>query len=149
MPKPTDLGAGHRKKIVRQHRDLRRVLQAVLLATGGSDSPDGRRFSVLVGLTLRLQNMLERHVAFEEQTLIAHLPPENRQRLDRLASDHRRQRTELSILAKLAFQNNAQPGVPQAFRALINDFLVDMDDEERDLLNGVRRRSRREPMETR
>ena len=149
MSNPAGLGPAQRKKIIRQHRDLRRVLRAILAATEEPDAHEGRRFSMLVSLTVRLQNVLDRHLAFEEQALGAHLNTEDPQALKRLASAHRRQRTELSILAKLAFQDVAQVGVPQAFRALIDDLLADMDAEERDLLNGVRRRPRREPTETR
>jgi hemerythrin HHE cation binding domain-containing protein len=148
MSNPAGLGPAQRKKLIRQHRDLRRVLRAILGATDEPDAHEGRRFSMLVSLTVRLQNMLDRHLAFEEQVLGAHLTTEDPQALMGLASAHRRQRTELSVLAKLAFHNVAQAGVPQAFRALIDDLLIDMDVEERDLLRGVRGRLIRKSPQT-
>jgi Mg2+/Co2+ transporter CorC len=96
---------------------------------------------VLVGLALRLQNMLERHFTFEETILLPHFLVEDPARVDRLVNDHRRQRAELSILAKLAFQNVGLARVGQAFRCLIHNILAEMDDEERNLLRGVRRRT--------
>jgi Mg2+/Co2+ transporter CorC len=95
---------------------------------------------VLVGLALRLQNMLEKHATFEEAVLVPHFLIEDPVRVDRLINEHRRQRAELSILAKLAFQNVGLPRVGQAFRYLIRNILTEMDDEERELFRGVRRR---------
>ena len=148
MSNPAGLGPAQSKKIISQHRDLRRVLRATLAATHEPDAHEGRRFSMLVSLTVRLQNMLDRHLAFEEQVLGAHLTTEDPQALKRLASAHRRQRTELSVLAMLAFRNVAPAGVNQALRALIEDLLVDMDVEERDFLRGVRGRPLRKSPQT-
>ena len=145
MKQPIELAANERRKILRQHRDLRRVLEATLSATDDTEEPGSRKLSVLVGLALRLQNMLERHFTFEETILLPHFLVEDPARVDRLVNDHRRQRAELSILAKLAFQNVGLARVGQAFRCLIHNILAEMDDEERDLLRGVRRRTASNP----
>jgi len=142
MPEPIELGADQRRKLLRQHRDLRRVLEATLSATEDTESPGARRLPVLVGLALRLQNMLERHATFEEAVLVPHFLIVDPARVDRLVNDHRRQRAELSVLAKLAFQNVGLPRVGQAFRSLIRNILTEMDDEERELFRGVRRRGK-------
>jgi hypothetical protein len=141
MKEPIALTADERRKILRQHRDLRRVLEATLAATEDTEAAGSRRLSVLVGLALRLQNMLERHFNFEETILLPHFLVEDPARVDRLVNDHRRQRAELSVLAKLAFQNVGLARVGQAFRCLIHNMLAEMDDEERSLLRGVRRRT--------
>jgi hypothetical protein len=141
MKEPIELAANQRRKILRQHRDLRRVLEATLSATEDTETAGTRRLSVLVGLALRLQNMLERHFTFEEAILLPHFLVEDPARVDRLVNDHRRQRAELSVLAKLAFQNVGLARVGQAFRCLIHHILSEMDDEERVLLRGVRRRT--------
>jgi Hemerythrin HHE cation binding domain len=144
MPEPTiELSADQRRKLLRQHRDLRRVLEVTLSATEDTDSQGAKRLPVLVCLALRLQNMLERHATFEEAVLVPHFLAHDPGRVDRLINDHRRQRAELSILAKLAFQNVGLPRVGQAFRCLIRNILTEMDDEERELFRGVRRRSTR------
>jgi hemerythrin HHE cation binding domain-containing protein len=143
MPEqPIELGADQRRKLLRQHRDLRKVLEVTLSATEDTEAPGTKRLPVLVGLALRLQNMLERHATFEEAVLVPHFLVEDPARVDRMINDHRRQRAELSILAKLAFQNVGLPRVGQAFRALIRNILTEMDDEERELFRGVRRRSK-------
>ncbi|HET6148700.1 MAG TPA: hemerythrin domain-containing protein [Polyangia bacterium] len=144
MPVSIELSADQRRKLLRQHRDLRKVLEVTLLATEDNEETPGiRRLPVLVGLALRLQNMLERHATFEEGVLVPHLLIEDPARVDRLINDHRRQRAELSILAKLAFQNIGLSRVGQAFRFLIRSILTEMDDEERELFRGVRRRASR------
>jgi hypothetical protein len=142
MPESIELGADQRRKLLRQHRDLRRVLEATLSATEDNESPGMRRLPVLVALALRLQHMLERHATFEEAVLVPHFLVVDPSRVDRLINDHRRQRAELSILAKLAFQNVGLPRVGQAFRSLIRNILAEMDDEERELFRGVRRRGK-------
>ena len=142
MPETIELGADQRRKLLRQHRDLRRVLEATLSATEDTESPGMKRLPVLVGLALRLQNMLERHATFEEAVLVPHFLVVDPTRVDRLINDHRRQRAELSVLAKLAFQNVGLPRVGQAFRSLIRNILAEMDDEERELFRGVRRRAK-------
>ena len=149
MPEPIELSADQRRKLLRQHRDLRRVLEVTLSATEDNESPSARRLPVLVGLALRLQNMLERHATFEEGVLVPHFLVEDPARVDRLINEHRRQRAELSILAKLAFQNVGLPRVGQAFRFLIRNILTEMDDEERELFRGVRRRVNRGATEAR
>ena len=143
MPVSIELSADQRRKLLRQHRDLRKVLEVTLSATEDNEAPGIRRLPVLVGLALRLQNMLERHATFEEAVLVPHFLIEDPGRVDRLINDHRRQRAELSILAKLAFQNVGLPRVGQAFRFLIRSILTEMDDEERELFRGVRRRANR------
>lgn len=143
MADSIELTADQRRKLLRQHRDLRRVLEVTLSATEDNDEPGTRRLPVLVGLALRLQHMLERHATFEEAVLVPHFLVEDPGRVDRLINDHRRQRAELSILAKLAFQNVGLPRVGQAFRFLIRNILTEMDDEERELFRGVRRRGAR------
>jgi Mg2+/Co2+ transporter CorC len=148
MKEPIELAANERRKILRQHRDLRRVLEATLSATEDTESAGTRKLSVLVGLALRLQNMLERHFTFEEAILLPHFLIEEPARIDRLVNDHRRQRAELSVLAKLAFQNVGLARVGQAFRCLIHNMLSEMDDEERELLRGVRRRTMTGPVRT-
>jgi hypothetical protein len=143
MPEAIELTADQRRKLLRQHRDLRKVLEVTLSATEDNEAPGFKRLPVLVGLALRLQNMLERHATFEEAVLVPHFLIEDPGRVDRLINDHRRQRAELSILAKLAFQNVGLPRVGQAFRFLIRSILTEMDDEERELFRGVRRRASR------
>jgi hypothetical protein len=143
MSDPIELSADQRRKLLRQHRDLRRVLEVTLSATEDNEAPGLKRLPVLVGLALRLQNMLERHATFEEAVLVPHFLVEDPARVDRLINDHRRQRAELSVLAKLAFQNVGLPRVGQAFRFLIRGILTEMDDEERELFRGVRRRGSR------
>ena len=138
--RPVALAPGARRKVLRQHRDLRRVLEVTLSATDAEEAPGSRRLPQLVALALRLQNMLDRHFAFEESVLIPHFLVEDPARVDHLVDDHRRQRAELSVLAKLAFQNVALPNMGHAFRCLIQKILAEMEDEERELLNGVRRR---------
>jgi Hemerythrin HHE cation binding domain len=144
MVAPSELSSEQRRKLLRQHRDLRRVLEVTLSATeeaADSDSPGDRRLPLLVALALRLQNMLDRHFAFEESVLIPHFMVADPSRVDHLVDDHRKQRAELSVLAKLAFQNADLPRMGQAFRCLIQKILAEMDEEERDLLRGVRRRA--------
>jgi iron-sulfur cluster repair protein YtfE (RIC family) len=148
MKEPIELAANERRKILRQHRDLRRVLEATLSATEDTESAGTRKLSVLVGLALRLQNMLERHFTFEETILLPHFLAEDPARVDRMVNDHRRQRAELSVLAKLAFQKVGLARVGQAFRCLIHNMLAEMDDEERELLSGVRRRTVTGPVRT-
>ena len=138
---PVALVRSARRKILRQHRDLRRVLEITLSATEVAEAPGSRRLPLLVALALRLQNMLDRHFAFEESVLIPHFLAGDPTRVDHLVDEHRRQRAELAVLAKLAFQNVALPNMGQAFRCLIQTILVEMDEEERDLLHGVRRRA--------
>jgi len=137
---PVALARSARRKILRQHRDLRRVLDVTMSATEAVEAPGSRRLPQLVALALRLQNLLDRHFAFEESVLIPHFLVEDPARVDHLVNDHRKQRAELSVLAKLAFQNVGLPNMGQAFRCLIQKILAEMEDEERDLLNGVRRR---------
>ncbi len=137
---PVALARGARRKILRQHRDLRRVLDITLSATEAAEAPAARRLPLLVALALRLQNMLDRHFAFEESVLIPHFLADDPSRVDHLVDDHRRQRAELSVLAKLAFQNVSLPNMGAAFRCLIEKIGADMEGEERELLNGVRRR---------
>ena len=137
----SELSTEQRRKLLRQHRDLRRVLEVTLSATEGTESSGDRRLPLLVALALRLQNMLDRHFAFEESVLIPHFLVVDPTRIDHLVDDHRRQRAELSVLAKLAFQNADLPRMGQAFRCLIQKILAEMDDEERELLRGVRRRT--------
>jgi hypothetical protein len=143
MPEPIELSAEQRRKLLRQHRDLRKVLEVTLSATDDNEAPGVKRLPVLVALALRLQNMLERHATFEEAVLVPHFLIEDPARVDRMINDHRRQRAELSVLAKLAFQNVGLPRVGQAFRFLIRSILTEMDDEERELFRGVRRRASR------
>ncbi len=137
---PVALARSARRKILRQHRDLRRVLEITASATEAAEAPGSRRLPLLVALALRLQNMLDRHFAFEESVLIPHFLADDPPRVDHLVAEHRQQRAELALLAKLAFQNVALPNMGQAFRCLIQKIVADMDDEERELLNGVRRR---------
>jgi hypothetical protein len=144
---PVALARSARRKILRQHRDLRRVLEITLSATEADEAPVARRLPVLVALALRLQNMLDRHFAFEESVLIPHFLAEDPARVDHLVEEHRRQRAELSVLAKLAFQNVALPNMGQAFRCLIEKINADMEEEERELLHGVRRRAPAKPRE--
>ncbi len=143
----SELSTEQRRKLLRQHRDLRRVLEVTLSATEGteSESSGDRRLPLLVALALRLQNMLDRHFAFEESVLIPHFLVVDPTRVDHLVDDHRRQRAELSVLAKLAFQNADLPRMGQAFRCLIQKILAEMDEEERELLRGVRRRTGARP----
>jgi hypothetical protein len=143
MPDSIELGPEQRRKLLRQHRDLRKVLEVTLLATEDDEAPGIKRLPVLVALALRLQHMLERHATFEEAVLVPHFLIEDPARVDRMINDHRRQRAELSILSKLAFQNVGLPRVGQAFRFLIRNILTEMDDEERELFRGVRRRGTR------
>jgi hypothetical protein len=139
---PVALAGSVRRKILRQHRDLRRVLEITLSATeAAEEAPGARRLPLLVALALRLQNMLDRHFAFEESVLIPHFLVEDPARVDHLVDDHRKQRAELSVLAKLAFQNVALQNMGQAFRCLIEKINADMEAEERELLHGVRRRA--------
>jgi len=59
---PVALARSARRKILRQHRDLRRVLEITLSATeAAEEAPGARRLPLLVALALRLQNMLDRH----------------------------------------------------------------------------------------
>jgi hypothetical protein len=141
------LARSARRKILRQHRDLRRVLEITLSATEAAEAPGARRLPLLVALALRLQNMLDRHFAFEESVLIPHFLVEDPARVDHLVDEHRRQRAELSVLAKLAFQNVSLPNMGQAFRCLIEKIRAEMEEEERELLHGVRRRAPAKPRE--
>ncbi len=138
---PIALARSARRKILRQHRDLRRVLEITLSATEVAEAPGSRRLPLLVALALRLQNMLDRHFAFEESVLIPHFLVEDPPRVDHLVDEHRRQRAELAVLAKLAFQNVALPNMGEAFRCLIETINAEMEEEERELLHGVRRRA--------
>lgn len=140
MNAPIGVAKSERRKILRQHRDLRRVLEVTVAATEAVEEPGTRRLPLLVALALRLQNMLDRHFAFEESVLIPYFLVEDPARVDHLVDEHRRQRAELSVLAKLAFQDIGLPRMGQAFRCLIQKILAEMDDEERELLHGVRRR---------
>jgi hypothetical protein len=145
---PVALARSARRKILRQHRDLRRVLEITLSATeAAEEAPGARRLPLLVALALRLQNMLDRHFAFEESVLIPHFLAEDPTRVDHLVDEHRKQRAELSVLAKLAFQNVSLPNMGQAFRCLIEKILAEMEEEERELLHGVRRRAPAKPRE--
>jgi len=144
---PAALARSARRKILRQHRDLRRVLEITLSATDVAEAPGTRLLPLLVALALRLQNMLDRHFAFEESVLIPHFLADDPARVDHLVDEHRRQRAELAVLAKLAFQNVALPNMGQAFRCLIEKIHADMEEEERDLLHGVRRRAPAKPRE--
>ena len=144
---PVALATSARRKILRQHRDLRRVLEITLSATDTAEVPVPRRLPLLVALALRLQNMLDRHFAFEESVLIPHFLAEDPARVDHLVDEHRKQRAELALLAKLAFQNVASPNMGQAFRCLIEKVNADMEEEERELLHGVRRRAPAKPRE--
>jgi len=145
---PVALARSARRKILRQHRDLRRVLEITLSATeAAEEAPGTRRLPLLVALALRLQNMLDRHFAFEESVLIPHFLVEDPARVDHLVDEHRKQRAELSVLAKLAFQNVSLPNMGQAFRCLIETIHADMEEEELELLHGVRRRAPATPRE--
>ncbi len=143
---PVALARSARRKILRQHRDLRRVLEITLSATEVAEAPGARRLPLLVALALRLQNMLDRHFAFEESVLIPHFLAEDPARVDYLVDEHRRQRAELSVLAKLAFQNVSLPNMGQAVPAR-SKIQADMEEEERELLHGVRRRAPAKPRE--
>jgi hypothetical protein len=91
--------------------------------------------------------MLDRHFAFEESVLIPHFLAEDPPRVDHLMDEHRKQRAELAVLAKLAFQNVSLPNMGEAFRCLIEKINADMEEEERELLHGVRRRAPAKPRE--
>ena len=86
---PVALARSARRKILRQHRDLRRVLEITLSATEVAEAPGARRLPLLVALALRLQNMLDRHFAFEESVLIPHFLAEDPARVDHLVDEHR------------------------------------------------------------
>ena len=69
-----ELHAGERRKILRQHRDLRLVLTATIKAAG-ADRGDGQQLQSLVALGVRLGRMLGLHLAFEATALRPHLRP--------------------------------------------------------------------------
>ena len=139
----SELGPTERRKILRQHRDLRRVLAVIVEATRDTERGEAQRSPLLVGLGLRLQSMLERHAAFEEGVLAAHFGAVDRARIDALIGEHRRQRAELSLLTKISFGNMRLGRIGLAFRWLAKNILKGMDVEERQLFGPrlVRRRA--------
>jgi hypothetical protein len=139
----TELGPTERRKILRQHRDLRRVLAVIVEATRDTERSEAQRSPLLVALGLRLQSMLERHAAFEEAVLSAHFCAADRFRIDALVGEHRRQRAELSLLTKISFGNMRLGRIGLAFRWLAKNILKGMDVEERQLFGArlVRRRT--------
>ena len=138
----TELGPTERRKILRQHRDLRRVLAVIVEATRDIERSDTKRSPLLVALGLRLQSMMERHAMFEEAALLAHYGGAERGRLDAVIGEHRRQRAELSLLTKLSFGNPRLRRIGLAFRWLARNILKGMDVEERELFGGKLARRR-------
>jgi hypothetical protein len=134
-----ELDAETRRKIFRQHRDLRQVLAATLMATTDTDRDNGQRPPLLVALGLRLQRMMERHSVFEEAALRPLQPlldSAETARIEALANHHRQQRVELSLLTKLAFGNGRLGRVLLAFRQLSETIIKQMNVEERELFRG-------------
>ncbi len=146
---PIELNAETRRKILRQHRDLRQVLYATIELATGADRGNGQKLPLLVALGLRLQRMMERHSAFEEaalRPLQPHLTSDDAARIEALAYDHRQQRIELSLLTKLAFGNGRLGRILLAFRGLSQIVIKQINNEERDLF---RRRSPKAPLKRR
>jgi Hemerythrin HHE cation binding domain len=129
----SELRLTERRKILRQHQDLRRLLAVILEATRDTELGESQRSPSPVGLGLRLQSMLERHAAFEEGVLAARVGAVDRARIDALIREHRRQRAELSLLTKISLGNTRLGTIRLAFRWLARNILTGMDVEERQL----------------
>lgn len=129
-----ELHAGERRKILRQHRDLRLVLTATI-KTAGADRSDGQQLQSLVALGLKLGRMMGRHSAFEEAALRAHLAPGGADLLqvEALASRQRKEVMDLTLLTKLAFESRDAGRLLPAFRRLSQNILEQIDKEERAL----------------
>ena len=129
--------AAVRDEILAQHSALRRFLEEVAAAaraTGAGDESSGRS---LCAMCMRLRSRFERHLAFEEATLVPALrqtDPWGVERARRLVDEHARQRQELSTLVALGQMEHDARTVAFVLQTLVSDILIDMEHEERELL---------------
>lgn len=139
-----ELDAETRRKILRQHRDLREVLTATRRISIAVDRDEGQQLQSLAALGLKLGRMMGRHSVFEEAALRPHLSPGGADvaRVEALTSRQRKQLIELTLLTKLAFESRGVGRLLPAFRGLSQNILKLINKEERALF---RKRSPTKP----
>jgi hypothetical protein len=132
---PIELDTETRRKILRQHRDLRQVLAATKKVSNGADHGDDQQRQSLVALGLRLGRMMGRHSLFEEAALRPYVDAGgvDSARVEGLASRHRQQLVELTLLTKLAFESGRAGRLLAAFRGLSENILKQINKEDREL----------------
>jgi iron-sulfur cluster repair protein YtfE (RIC family) len=126
-----------RTLILAQHQELRQLLRTGVALTGAAPRDDGQSIDVFLNLIESLLDNLTLHLAFEEATLVPLLRTGDAVDLahaERLAKEHQHQRKELQVLLTLARSECDPQTVVTIFRNLLSDLILDMESEERWLL---------------
>lgn len=127
-----------RERVLEQHEGLRKVLARALSAADAASDRD-RDAPDLFGLVLDLRQRLRSHLAYEEHALLpllANLDDWGPERIDGVFRTHTRQRAEMDNLVEGVKDGWQGERLASAVRALADDLLLDMAEEERGCLSA-------------
>ena len=128
-----------RRGILWQHDRIRQLLgKATAIAESALDG-DAQGSSAVAPIIADLCSTMEVHLAFEERVLLPLLaedPAGGVERAERLKDEHKRQREMLSAIEREACAQPQLPTLAAKLAFLTSWLLVDMEEEERSLLQS-------------
>jgi mannose/cellobiose epimerase-like protein (N-acyl-D-glucosamine 2-epimerase family) len=125
-----------RKKVLRQHEELRRLLTMGLAEARVAVTADGAMHETLRSLMTLIRDVFVGHLADEEALIVPILeadPPAGPLRVAALRAAHAQQRAELDALCAWP-EEASDPELEERFDQLAKLLLEDIADEEHELL---------------
>jgi hypothetical protein len=124
-----------RANIFAQHDELQRLTHTAAALAGAAMRGDQPCQQELPRMMDTLLGKFQEHLEFEEGTLLSPLQaePNEREQLERIASEHVRQRQELGTLAGLVWSGD-HAGVAAVLERFLLALVADIAEEERWLL---------------
>jgi hypothetical protein len=128
-----------RRQVLKQHAELRDLFARALADTTRVLQRAGIDREQLVATIGDVRARFRMHLAFEEEALLpvlAALPHFGPEEVQRISTEHARQRQELDILIEGLESGWEMERLALVMRSLITDLLVDMNHEERGCLDA-------------